>query len=108
MTIERAKVVCANIGEVAPDHIAGAIKVIEAGKGAWMVVNDDALSCLICDLTAVNRDSRKPERSRMPGTLCGTKAPHGVFAGIFSALTGQLGCESLSIECYGKCHAKIC
>ena len=32
MTIERAKVVCANIGEVAPDHIAGAIKVIEAGK----------------------------------------------------------------------------
>lgn len=65
--IERAKIACANLGEEMADHFAGAVKVIQAGKGAQMEVSDYALSRFGCYLTAMNGDPRKPEIAQAQG-----------------------------------------
>jgi DNA-damage-inducible protein D len=65
--IERAKIACANLGEEVADHFAGAVKVIQAGKGAQMEVSDYALSRFGCYLTAMNGDPRKPEIAQAQG-----------------------------------------
>src|SRR5690242_10866530 len=65
--IERAKIACANMGEEVADHFAGAVKVIQAGKGAQMEVSDYALSRFGCYLTAMNGDPRKPEIANAQG-----------------------------------------
>jgi DNA-damage-inducible protein D len=67
MVIERAKIACANLGEEVVDHFAGAVKVIQAGKGAQMDVSDYALSRFGCYLTAMNGDPRKPEIAQAQG-----------------------------------------
>jgi DNA-damage-inducible protein D len=65
--IERATIACANLGEEVADHFAGAVKVIQAGKGAQMEVSDYALSRFGCYLTAMNGDPRKPEIAQAQG-----------------------------------------
>lgn len=65
--IERAKIACANIGEDVADHFAGAVKGIQAGKGAQIEVNDYALSRFGCYLAAMNGDPRKPEIASAQG-----------------------------------------
>ena len=65
--IERAKIACANMGEEVADHFAGAVKVIQAGKGAQMEVSDYALSRFGCYLPAMNGDPRKPEIANAQG-----------------------------------------
>jgi DNA-damage-inducible protein D len=65
--IERAKIACTNMGEEVADHFAGAVKVIQAGKGAQMEVSDYALSRFGCYLTAMNGDPRKPEIANAQG-----------------------------------------
>src|SRR5215831_16092082 len=65
--IERAKMACTNLGEEVADHFAGAVKVIQAGKGAQMEVSDYALSRFGCYLSAMNGDPRKPEIAQAQG-----------------------------------------
>ncbi|HEY7341319.1 MAG TPA: DNA damage-inducible protein D [Ktedonobacterales bacterium] len=65
--IERAKIACMNMGEEVADHFAGAVKVIQAGKGAQMEVSDYALSRFGSYLTAMNGDPRKPEIANAQG-----------------------------------------
>ncbi|WIG59105.1 MAG: DNA-damage-inducible protein D [Ktedonobacterales bacterium] len=65
--IERAKIACANMGEEVADHFAGAVKMIEVGKGAQREASDYALSRFGCYLTAMNGDPRKPEIANAQG-----------------------------------------
>ena len=56
------------MGEEIADHFAGAVKVIQVGKGAQMEVSDYALSRFGCYLAAMNGDPRKPEIAQANAT----------------------------------------
>jgi len=59
--IEKAKDACKNAGEEIFNHFPDIRKVIEAGKGAQIDIDDVALTRYACYLVAQNGDSRKPE-----------------------------------------------
>ena len=59
--IERAKTSSTQFGQETKDHFAGAVKMIQAGKGAKREVADYFLSRYACYLIAQNGDPSKPE-----------------------------------------------
>lgn len=60
-TIERATIAANNAGLQAPDHIADAVKMIEAGNDALRAVTDYRLSRFGAHSVTTNGDPRKPE-----------------------------------------------
>lgn len=59
--IEKAKESCKNAGQKTADHFPDVRKVIEAGKGAIMEIDDILLTRYACYLIAQNGDSRKEQ-----------------------------------------------
>lgn len=57
--IERAKIACANAGQVVADHFADASKMVDIGSGTARDIGDIALTRYACYLIAQNGDPRK-------------------------------------------------
>jgi len=58
-TIGRAKIACANAGQLVGDHFADAGKMVDLGSGSSRQVDDLALDRYACYLIAQNGDPRK-------------------------------------------------
>ena len=59
--VTRAREACVNSGSSIEDHFPGVRKVIKAGKGAEMEVDDIKLTRYACYLVTLNGDPRKTE-----------------------------------------------